>query len=48
MRLTTSGRLIGRLLAPIPRHLHHRLNLSPSLLRLLGEDSLQPLRGSLL
>jgi hypothetical protein len=43
MRLTTSRRLILRLLTPIPRSFDNRLNLSPSMPRLLGENPLQPL-----
>jgi hypothetical protein len=46
MRLATAGRLILRLLPPIPRSFHNRLNLT-SLARLLGEHTLQPLRRGL-
>jgi hypothetical protein len=47
MRLPTTRRLIGRLLPPITRSFHNRLNLPTLRLGLLREDPLQALRWSL-
>jgi hypothetical protein len=47
VRLTASGRLVLRLLPPISRSFHHRLNLPPRSPRLLGENPLKPLRRGL-
>ena len=47
VRLAAARRLVRRLLAPVARRFHDRLELTPSRLRFLGEDPLQPLRRSL-
>jgi hypothetical protein len=48
MRLATTGRLILRLLPPIPRSFNNRLKLTPPIAGLLGEHSFKPLRRRLL
>jgi len=48
VRLATTGRLILRLLPPITRSFHNRLNLTPPIAGLLGENPFKPLRRRLL
>jgi hypothetical protein len=47
VRLPTPGRLILRLLPPITRSFHNRLDLPPPGTRLLGENPFKPLRRGL-
>jgi hypothetical protein len=50
MRLPTTGRLILRLLPPVPRGFHNRLELTTpiAVTGLLGENPFEPLRRCLL
>jgi hypothetical protein len=47
VRLTAARRLILRLLPPITRSFHNRLDLPPRRTRLLGKNPLKPLRRGL-
>jgi hypothetical protein len=48
MRLPATGRLILRLLPPIPRSFDNGLKLTPPIAGLLGENPFKPLRRGLL